>query len=114
MIIVQKSTYPVRMYVPLNGYTQQPQELAFSAISTADNTALELVITKSVIAEFGANTGAFIALYVTLPEDMALGEWEYTLAADGEAVSQGIMQVTEDGGEPAQYNANDEYKQYGE
>jgi hypothetical protein len=114
MILVEKSTAPVRIYVPLNGYAGTPQTVAFSARSTADNTEVVLVPGGWTISRQGGADAAFVAIVLTLPEDMPLGEWEYTLTADGATVSQGILRVSEGAAATVQYNANDDYKQYGE
>lgn len=51
-------------------------------------------------------------LGITLPEGIAPGEYEYTLTADGETVSTGVMVVTEGEKKPEQYNNEITYEQY--
>ena len=51
-------------------------------------------------------------LGITLPEDIVPGEYEYTLTADEETVSTGVMVVTDAPNKPGQYNKEITYEQY--
>lgn len=114
MILADKDATPARFYVPLNGFDFDPLEMVLEAFSTADNTVTMLVVDDWEIHTEGGVKEAFARLEVTLPLDMPLGEYEYTLTADGETVSRGILQVLESQAEPMQYNKEIVYRQYGE
>ena len=51
-------------------------------------------------------------LGITLPEDIVPGEYEYTLTADEETVSTGVMVVADAPNKPGQYNKEITYEQY--
>ena len=52
------------------------------------------------------------ALAVTLPEDIATGEYEYKLTAGGNLVSTGILVVQDGQAATEQYNKEIVYEQY--
>lgn len=52
------------------------------------------------------------ALAVTLPEDIATGEYEYKLTAGGNLVSTGILVIQDGKAATGQYNQNITYEQY--
>ena len=96
--------------IPRHGWTLGGVPV-LRAVSTVDNTAIELQVRRHEVA------GAFVRLWVTLPDDIYTGEWRYELTfptADGQtALSTGLMQVTDVPAEAEQYNRETTYIQYG-
>lgn len=97
-------------YIPRHGWTPDGTP-ALRAVSTVDNTAVELTVERYEVA------GAFLRLWVRLPDDIYTGEWRYELtfpAAEGQtARATGLLQVTDVPGTTEQYNRETEYLQYG-
>lgn len=96
--------------IPRHGWTPSGAP-ALKAVSTVDNAAIALTVNRYEVA------GAFIRLWVTLPDDIYTGEWRYELtfpAADGQtAQSTGLLKVTESAEAAEQYNRETTYIQYG-
>lgn len=106
---------PAALLVPRN---REPFPVAATSLqvrNTTDNLVLEIPVTGCTL------DGDYARLVLgTLPEGFHAGEWEYTLTAKDEdevvtSAATGILSVT---GEPAtdvkQYEAETNYKQYGD
>lgn len=114
MIYIDKSQTTATLLVPTNGHalpsTQETPALVVR--STSENRELELQ------GEWSYPSTEFASLSLTIPEDLSVGEWEYTykaIASEGSRIlSTGILQVVEEESETKQYNQPISYKQYGE
>ena len=105
MIYLKNTTDAQTVFVPRD--TDHTGTLQFSARSTV---GLDIPISATML-DLKVHRLCY-ALAVTLPEDIATGEYEYRLTAGGNLVSTGIL-VIQDGPAPTgQYNHSITYEQY--
>lgn len=105
MIYLQNTQESQVMFIPRNGETPQG-DLVFRAKSTID-LAVEI---NQVVTDL-QTSGLYFNLAITLPADVPVGEYEYTLSAGDIPVSSGLMVVGEQS-HPSQYNKEIIYEQY--
>lgn len=105
MIYLKNTTDAQTVFVPRD--TDHTGTLQFSARSTV---GLDIPISATML-DLKVHRLCY-ALAITLPEDIATGEYEYRLTAGGNLVSTGIL-VIQDGPAPTgQYNHSITYEQY--
>lgn len=108
MIYLFNTTDPQVVFVPRDVTIREGAALSFTARSTVG------LDTPIDVRSLDLNDHrVYISLAVTLPEGLAPGEYEYTLAVDGTAVSTGLLVVGEYTTDIAgQYDKPIEYEQY--
>jgi len=105
MIYLKNTTDAQVVYIPRD--TDLSGTLQFSARSTV---GLDIPITATLL-DLKVHRLCY-AMALTLPEDIATGEYEYKLTAGGNPVSTGILIIREGDNKPGQYNKNITYEQY--
>ena len=93
------------VYIPRD--TDHTGTLQFTARSTV---GLDIPISATML-DLKVHRLSY-ALAVTLPADIATGEYEYRLTAGGNLVSTGILVVQDDRTATGQYNKQIQYEQY--
>lgn len=105
MIYLKNTTDAQTVFIPRD--TDLTGTLLFTARSTV---GLDIPISATML-DLKVHRLCY-ALAVTLPEDIATGEYEYKLTAGGNLVSTGVL-VVQDGPAPTgQYNQSITYEQY--
>ena len=105
MIYLQNTQESQVMFIPRNGETPQG-DLVFRAKSTID-LAVEI---NQAVTDL-RTSDQYFNLAVTLPADVPVGEYEYTLSAGNIPVSSGLLVIGENS-HPSQYNKEITYEQY--
>lgn len=105
MIYLKNTTDAQVVYIPRD--TDFSGTLQFSARSTV---GLDIPISATML-DLKVHRLCY-ALAVTLPEDVATGEYEYKLTAGGNLVSTGILVIQDDRAATGQYNKQIQYEQY--
>lgn len=114
MLYIDKTQTTAALLIPTNGCelpgTGETPSLVVK--STPDLLSVDLTGTWSYPST------KFARLDLTVPENLTLGEWEYTYAAAGEqgsrVLSTGILRVVQSEDEVTEYGTTTNYKQYGE
>lgn len=105
MVYLKNTTDAQVVYIPRD--TDHTGTLQFSARSTV---GLDIPI-QATMLDLKVHRLCY-ALAVTLPEDIATGEYEYKLTAGGNLVSTGILVVQDGQAATEQYNKEIVYEQY--
>lgn len=105
MIYLNKTTDAQVVFIPRD--TDHTGTLQLTARSTV---GLDIPITATMV-DLKVHRLCY-ALAITLPEDLATGEYEYTLKAGGEKVSTGVLVVLDSLENAEQYNKDITYEQY--
>ena len=105
MIYLKNTTDAQVVYIPRD--TDHTGTLQFTARSTV---GLDSPISATML-DLKVHRLSY-ALAVTLPADIATGEYEYRLTAGGNLVSTGILVVQDDKTATGQYNKQIQYEQY--
>ena len=112
MIYIDKNNNTQVVYIPRNGWTPPDgTEVTLEAISTSRSTVAVFAVANCEVR------GLFLRMVIGLPENLTLGEWQYTLSwenGDERITSTGLLQVTEDSTKVKEYRKNVKVKQYGE
>lgn len=111
MINIATEDLVLVLYIPHNGHILPDDAGMVLAARSTHDLGESLVFTM----QGWEVSGDYVKACVERPEGLHEGEWEYTLAADGAVISNGLMQVGQMPGEAAvvQYNKEVEYKEYG-
>ncbi len=105
MIYLKNTTDAQVVYIPRD--TDFTGTLQFSARSTV---GLDIPISATLL-DLKVHRLCY-ALALTLPEDIATGEYEYKLTAGGNLVSTGILVILDGPAPTGQYNQTITYEQY--
>lgn len=105
MIYLNNTTEAQVVFIPRD--TDLSGTLQFSARSTV---GLDIPIAATMV-DLKVHRLCY-ALAVTLPENIATGEYEYTLKAGGEKVSTGLLIIKDGLTDAEQYNKEITYEQY--
>lgn len=104
MIYLRNTTESQAVFIPRNGDTPDG-DLVLHMASTIDHVEYFQVVTDLKTSDIYFSVG------VDLPAGLPDGEYEYTLTADGIAVSTGLMVLGEPSS-PSQYERDITYEQY--
>ena len=105
MIYLKNTTESQVVFIPRD--TDLTGTLQFTARSTV---GLDIPISATML-DLKVHRLCY-ALAVTLPEDIATGEYEYALRAGGEKVSTGLLIIRDGITQAEQYNKDITYEQY--
>lgn len=107
MIYLTNTTEAQVAYVPRDTEVPDGTTLHFKMRSTVD---LDIIVNALVI-DMGLHR-VYYNVALQLPEDTTPGEYEYTMTADDEIISTGIVIVRDGGHAVTEYNKDIKYEQY--
>lgn len=106
MIYLQNTQEAQVVYVPRSDGSRPQGDLVFKATNTIN---LEEGINQAVTDL--QTSDLYFNLAIELPAGLTDGEYEYTLSAEGETLSTGLL-VVGDYSKPNEYDKNITYEQY--
>lgn len=106
MIYLQNTQEAQVVYVPRSNGGRSQGDLVFKAKNTINlEDEVDVHVTDLQVSDL------YYYLAVSLPENVPDGEYEYTLSAEGETLSTGLL-VVGDYSKPNEYDKNITYEQY--
>ena len=106
MIYLQNTQEAQVVYVPRSDGSRPSGDLVFKAKNTINlEEEIDVHVTDLQVSDL------YYYLAVSLPEKVTDGEYEYTLSAEGETLSTGLL-VVGAYSKPNEYDKNITYEQY--
>ncbi|MCM1503398.1 MAG: hypothetical protein NC115_12160 [Bacteroidales bacterium] len=106
MIYLNNTTEEQLVFVPRNYRTDATRDYRLVLYSTVDHVETAVALSGVEVA------GDYLSCNMTLPDEMAEGEYQYLLTGDGEELSTGLAVISWKEMKNKQYMEVIQYEQY--